>query len=65
MVVDVEHGSCGPIRLVNTPVKYSASQPGVRTPPPTLGEHTNEVLGDFLGFTESEIGALRKQGIVR
>lgn len=64
MVVEMDHGSCGPIKMVNTPVKYSESQPGIRTAPPTLGQHTSEVLGD-LGFSESEVTALRGQGVVR
>ncbi|KFH47202.1 Succinate--hydroxymethylglutarate CoA-transferase-like protein [Hapsidospora chrysogenum ATCC 11550] len=64
MVVDIDHASCGPIRMVNTPVKYSHSKPGIRSAPPTLGQHTGEVLGD-LGLSESEVAALREQGVVR
>ena len=64
MVVDVDHASCGPIRMVNTPVKYSHSKPGIRSAPPTLGQHTGEVLGD-LGLSESEVAALREKGVVR
>ncbi len=33
MVKQVDHPDCGPIKLVNTPVKYSESTPGIRTPP--------------------------------
>lgn len=65
MVIEVEHDSCGPIKMVNTPVKYSESQPGVRTAPPTLGQHTDEILGDLLGHSVNEIAALKKQGVVR
>jgi succinate---hydroxymethylglutarate CoA-transferase len=65
MVVDLDHAECGPIRLVNTPVKYSESQPGIRTAPPTLGQHTDEVLGDILGHDESDIAAWREKGVVR
>ncbi|KAK2614094.1 hypothetical protein N8I77_000952 [Diaporthe amygdali] len=44
MVIEVDHEDCGPIKLVNTPMKFSESKPGLRSPPPTLGQHTDEVL---------------------
>ncbi|KAI1504560.1 CoA-transferase family III domain-containing protein [Biscogniauxia marginata] len=62
MVVEVEHEQCGSIKLVNTPVKYSESTPGVRTAPPTLGQHTDEVLGEILGLDGSEVAALKEKG---
>ncbi|EMR63759.1 putative -transferase family iii protein [Eutypa lata UCREL1] len=52
MVVEVEHERCGTVRLVNTPVKYSESKPSVRTAPPMLGQHTDEVLADVLGTVD-------------
>jgi succinate--hydroxymethylglutarate CoA-transferase len=64
MVKEVDHPTCGPIKLINTPVKYSYSTPGIRTPPPTLGQHTDEVLRDNLGFGDVEIKALRMEGVV-
>jgi succinate--hydroxymethylglutarate CoA-transferase len=64
MVKEVDHPTCGPIKLINTPVKYSYSTPGIRTPPPTLGQHTDEVLRDSLGISEEEIKALRMDGVV-
>lgn len=65
MVVELEHGDCGPIKVVNTPVKYSHSTPGVRTAPPTLGQHTDEVLGGLLGLEGDAIAALKDTGAVR
>ena len=64
MVVDVEHPSCGPIKLVNTPVKWSESKPGIRMPPPTLGQHTDEILSDVLGMKSGDIEELRGEGVV-
>ena len=65
MVVEVEHERCGTVRLVNTPVKYSESKPSVRTAPPMLGQHTDEVLADVLGYGRGEIAAFREKGAVR
>ena len=46
-----------PIRLSATPVEY-------RSGPPTLGEHTDEVLRGWLQLTEREIAALRREGVI-
>lgn len=64
MVVEVDHPACGSIKLLNSPVKYSKTQPTIRTPPPLLGQHTDEVLQDTLGFDASQIAELRKTGVV-
>lgn len=64
MVTEVEHPGCGPMKLVNTPVKYSDSKPSIRTPPPMLGQHTHEVLADMLGMNRDEIESLKGEGVV-
>lgn len=64
MVIEVDHPSCGPMKLVNTPVKYSHSTPSIRAPPPTLGQHTDEVLQDVVGLDANTIKELRGAGIV-
>lgn len=64
MVTEVEHPECGPIKLVNTPIKYSEATPGVRTPPPTLGQHTDEILGQVLNYREADIAKLKEDGVV-
>ena len=65
MVVEMDHETCGPIKMVNTPVKFSESQPSIRTAPPTLGQHTNEILGEHLGMSDSTIAFLKDNGVVR
>ncbi|MCJ1344326.1 hypothetical protein MMC31_002529 [Peltigera leucophlebia] len=64
MVTTIDHPVCGPIKMVNTPVKYSFSEPSIRTPPPMLGQHTDEVLRDILELSEDEIEQLRRDGVV-
>lgn len=64
MIAEVDHPACGKIKVVNSPVKFSKTQPTVRTPPPLLGQHTNEVLEQVLGYSGEKIQELKSNGIV-
>jgi crotonobetainyl-CoA:carnitine CoA-transferase CaiB-like acyl-CoA transferase len=63
MVVPVEHPTAGRTRVLGIPVKLSATPGRIRRPAPTLGQHTDEVLGE-LGLSASEIARLRAKGVV-
>lgn len=52
-----------PAPVADLPVRFSATPGGIRHRPPTLGEHTDEILG-ALGYGATEIAALRAAGIV-
>ncbi|KAL9114021.1 MAG: hypothetical protein Q9227_001792 [Pyrenula ochraceoflavens] len=64
MVTEIEHPICGPMKLVSPPVKYSQSKPSIRSPPPLLGQHTEEVLSQILGYSDDAIMKFRTDGIV-
>lgn len=64
MVVQVNHPDCGPIKLINTPVKYSESTPQIRIPPPTLGQHTDDILKRLLHYEDDEILKLKQRGAI-
>ncbi|KAL2205507.1 succinyl-CoA:3-ketoacid-coenzyme A transferase 1 mitochondrial precursor [Sarocladium strictum] len=64
MIKTVEHPSCGPIEMINSPVKYSRSSPTIRTPPPLLGQHTDDILGNVLSLEKHEIAELRKDSVI-
>ncbi|KAF2153171.1 CAIB/BAIF family protein [Myriangium duriaei CBS 260.36] len=58
MITEIDHPECGKIKLVSSPMKFSESPPTIRMAPPTLGQHTEEVLAD-LGITMEEVMQLR------
>ena len=64
MLVDVEHPSAGSIRMVTSPLKIPTASVSVRLPPPTLGEHTGQILHEFLGYDEPAVHALNEAGVV-
>jgi crotonobetainyl-CoA:carnitine CoA-transferase CaiB-like acyl-CoA transferase len=64
MIETVEHATAGAIRVLGVPVKLSATPGTVRTAPPTLGQHTDEILGQDCGMSDTEISALRMSGVV-
>jgi formyl-CoA transferase/CoA:oxalate CoA-transferase len=64
MVVEVEHPQAGPLSMLGSPVKLSAQPPAVRSAPPRLGEHTDEVLTE-LGLSPEEIAAMRDEGAIK
>ncbi len=64
MVVDIHAPVAGPTKVTGVPIKLSATPGAVRTPPPALGQHTEEVLEAVLGLDEAQRSALREAGAV-
>ena len=60
----LEHPVVGKMAHTGIPWLASNSPNGVRTPAPTLGQHTDEVLSSLLGLNKDDIEALRKGGIL-
>jgi crotonobetainyl-CoA:carnitine CoA-transferase CaiB-like acyl-CoA transferase len=61
MVLDVKHPVFGVVREVASPIKTDGATTSP-DPAPRLGEHTDEVLRDVLGYPEARIAALRASG---
>ena len=64
MVVDVPTPFGRSVPQPGNPIKLSDTHEDNFTPPPLLGQHTNEVLSQWLGKTETELANLRQQGII-
>lgn len=63
MVEEFEHPRAGKVRVVGIPVKLSRTPGTVRTPPPAVGQHTDELLQE-LGYSDEEITGLRAAKVV-
>ena len=64
MIAAVEHASLGRVNVLGVPIKLSDTPGGVRTAPPTLGQHTDQILSIDLGLSDAEIAHLRQTGTV-
>ncbi|HSW18039.1 MAG TPA: CaiB/BaiF CoA-transferase family protein [Ramlibacter sp.] len=62
MVMHVDHPVEGRIPQLGFPVKFSATPGRINSPPPTLGEHTREVL-EGLGYTSEQIAQMAQSGV--
>ncbi|MCB8975070.1 MAG: CoA transferase [Ardenticatenaceae bacterium] len=62
--LDVPHPTAGSVPLVNSPLKIPTTPTSVRYPPPTLGQHTAELLQSLLGYEENAIENLKTEGVI-
>ena len=60
-VVDFDHPQYGPTKMVGLPVRLSETPGSVRLPAPELGQHTEEILLDVLGWDWERIAELREK----
>jgi len=66
MRIEMPHPALGgdPAPLIASPIRMSETPASYRRAPPTLGQHTDEVLGELLGLGAAEIEALRGRGVI-
>ena len=59
MKLDMPHPTAGRCSLVASPMRFSATPIEYRGAPPTLGQHTEEVLRGMLGMSDADIAQLK------
>jgi glutaryl-CoA transferase len=64
MIETVEHATIGSLRMLGIPFKFSDTACSVRRPPPTLGQHSDEILSGELGLDANAIAELRQAKVI-
>lgn len=62
--IDMDHPTAGKVSLVANPMRFSETPVEYKLPPPTLGQHTQEILREVLKLDDAEIAQLHASKIV-
>ncbi len=62
--IEVQHPVAGKVPMVASPMRFSGTPLEHKTPPPLLGEHTDEILRQVLGKKPEEIARLREAKVL-
>ena len=60
MIVEVEHPIAGKLKFAGNPIKLSATPGEVTKPAPILGQHTEHVLKELLGWSDEQVSEYKK-----
>ena len=63
-ITTFDHPVIGPVKMCNHPNIYSETPAGIWREAPELGQHTEEILVDELGYTWEDIGRLQEGGAI-
>ncbi|MDR0634990.1 MAG: CoA transferase [Azoarcus sp.] len=64
MKIELPHPLSGAVPLVANPIRFSKTPVSYRTAPPTLGQHTREVLSTLTDIQSADIDALSAKGVI-
>ena len=65
MSIEMDHPlSDKPVKMIGSPIKLSESPVAYRHAPPTLGQHTDEILEELLDLDTAACDALRQKGVI-
>ncbi len=64
MVIEIVHQKIGKFKTLGTPLKMNQTPCSIRSAPPLLGEHTEEVLTEYLNLSKQEVLKLKNQQVI-
>lgn len=64
MTIESEHASAGTVKMPGFPYKLSQTPAEIHRPPPTLGQHTEEVLTSVLDYSPEDVAVLRDKSAI-
>lgn len=64
MIIEVAHPLGGTAKMPGNPIKLSDTHEDTFSPPPTVGQHNQEVLKTLLGKTDAELAELKAEGVI-
>lgn len=64
MFVTVPHPTAGNMKICGNQIKLSRTPVTFERPAPLLGQHTSEILREFLGYDEAKVGELKSEGVL-
>jgi CoA:oxalate CoA-transferase len=65
MLVEMEQPGVGKVRMAGSPIHLSETPGEVYAPAPLLGEHSEEILRNVLGYPQEEIDQLKREGVIK
>ena len=60
----LHHPTIGRLNAIDWPYKFSKTTSWIRSFPPELGDHTDEILTELLGRSPEDVDNLRQEGVI-
>jgi CoA:oxalate CoA-transferase len=64
MIVEIDQPKVGKMRITNSPIRLSETPGKVYAPAPFLGQHSEDILRDVLGYKQEQIEKLKETGVI-
>ena len=65
MVLEIAHAKAGKFKSLASPLKMHGSPNAKKRAPPMLGEHTDLILKQYLGLSDSELSNLKNKKVIQ